>query len=665
LVGVYLLVGVHIAHWKLNGKTLAPLELNEVLYTLELGIVTAGFLFMVSVCIATALFGRFFCSWACHILALEDLCAWLLEKVRIRPKPVRSRVLLLVPPAVMFYMFLWPQIGRLAQGKSFPRLHWASDADGWASLATTEFWRNLPEPWIAAVTFVVCGFVIVYVLGSRAFCTYVCPYGAVFNLLDRTSPGRIVARGDCSDCGLCTAVCTSHVRVHEELQEFGTVVNPACLKDLDCVAVCPSGTVRYGFTLPPILRSRFSFRRIRLAYDFSVGEELLMAVVFVGVTLTFRGLYDTVPFFLALALAAIGSFVAVESWRLFARRDVRLNPFQFKRSGGITSSGALFLSTTTAVAIFTGHSALFRFHESRAYTALDSATVAMSSGSAASSEALERARAHFESSQGLALWISPRFESKLAELHEMRGELAAAEARYASVVARAPRELAARISLARVLVAQSRLEDSERVLRTGIEEMAPADRARPAGHHYLVASHEMLGNAAALRGDHSGARAAFDAALAMNPDSAVGHRGLGELLADEGQLEDGRVHLQRSVELEPHAADSRYNLAVVLSALGRHAEAVAQLRIAAELRPSDPDVHSNLGFMLLDLADPTSAEQSLRRALELNPNHAAAHYNIARAQLALGREHEAQAHFRTAGRLDSQFALSAARPKER
>ena len=82
---VYLLMGIHIAHWKIAGKTLAPLELNELMYTLELGIVTAGFLFMLAAVLLTAIFGRFFCSWGCHILALEDLSAWLLGKMGIRP----------------------------------------------------------------------------------------------------------------------------------------------------------------------------------------------------------------------------------------------------------------------------------------------------------------------------------------------------------------------------------------------------------------------------------------------------------------------------------------------------------------------------------------------------------------------------------------------------
>ena len=80
LATVYLLFGIHIAHWRLHGSTLAPLELNEVLYTVELGILTAGFLFMVVALLSVFVFGRFFCSWMCHILVLEDLAAWLAEE---------------------------------------------------------------------------------------------------------------------------------------------------------------------------------------------------------------------------------------------------------------------------------------------------------------------------------------------------------------------------------------------------------------------------------------------------------------------------------------------------------------------------------------------------------------------------------------------------------
>src|SRR5690606_4903029 len=63
LILVHVLIALHIMHWKLAGRTLAPLELNEVMYTLELGIVTAGFIFMSLAVLSVLFFGRFFCSW--------------------------------------------------------------------------------------------------------------------------------------------------------------------------------------------------------------------------------------------------------------------------------------------------------------------------------------------------------------------------------------------------------------------------------------------------------------------------------------------------------------------------------------------------------------------------------------------------------------------------
>ena len=106
LLLVYVLMAVHVTHWAIAGKTLAPLELNEVMYTFELGIVTAGFLFMAAVTLATLVVGRFFCSWGCHILALQDLCHWVLGKLHIRPRPIRSRALLWIPVVAALYMFV-------------------------------------------------------------------------------------------------------------------------------------------------------------------------------------------------------------------------------------------------------------------------------------------------------------------------------------------------------------------------------------------------------------------------------------------------------------------------------------------------------------------------------------------------------------------------------
>ncbi|MBK6840323.1 MAG: 4Fe-4S binding protein [Bacteroidetes bacterium] len=137
LSAVYLLMGLHIAHWKLAGRTLAPLEFNEVLYTVHLGIVTAGFLFMGLTILATLVAGRFFCSWMCHMVALQDASAWLLKKVNIRPKHIRSRTLVWLPFAAVVYLFVLPQIERAMTGQPPVSFHMAQDSEGWASFMTS------------------------------------------------------------------------------------------------------------------------------------------------------------------------------------------------------------------------------------------------------------------------------------------------------------------------------------------------------------------------------------------------------------------------------------------------------------------------------------------------------------------------------------------------
>src|SRR5439155_656149 len=76
----------------------------------------------------------------------------------------------------------------------------------------------------------VCGFVTVYFLGQKGFCTYACPYGGFFALADQFSPGQIRVTAACNQCGHCTATCTSNVMVHAEVKQYGMVVDPGCMK---------------------------------------------------------------------------------------------------------------------------------------------------------------------------------------------------------------------------------------------------------------------------------------------------------------------------------------------------------------------------------------------------------------------------------------------------
>src|SRR5690606_3248065 len=184
LVAVHVAIGIHIWHWLATGESMTPVEPSEAMQTVELGKINAGFVLFLSLIASTLIFGRWFCGWACHVVALQDLCAWLLKKVGLKPRPVRSRLLVFVPWVVAFYMFLWPPLQAWLATLS---TDWFGEKvipglSEWQwEVTTNDLWQTFPGPIMAIGTFLVVGFLIVWWLGAKGFCTYGCPYGAFFS----------------------------------------------------------------------------------------------------------------------------------------------------------------------------------------------------------------------------------------------------------------------------------------------------------------------------------------------------------------------------------------------------------------------------------------------------------------------------------------------------
>ena len=259
----------HVAQWLLQGVTVSPVEPSEGMELAKHGIVNTGLVFFVAAVLVTAVFGRFFCGWGCHLVALQDLSRWILIKLRLKPRPLRSRLLGLVPLIAFAYMFLWPAVYKVAVGQGLGPIK--------VEMTTADFWATFPGLTVAAVTFVICGFAVVLVLGSKGYCTYGCPYGAAFGLADRVAPIRVRVTEACAGCATCTSVCTSNVRVHEEVREHGMVVDPGCMKCLDCVANCPNDALYVGVGRPAVGRKPSR----RGPGSLSLSEEILAALFFI------------------------------------------------------------------------------------------------------------------------------------------------------------------------------------------------------------------------------------------------------------------------------------------------------------------------------------------------------------------------------------------------
>jgi polyferredoxin len=445
----------HFVHWKLAGRTVAPLEFSELMATVGQGVITAGAIFMGVAVLATLVFGRFFCSWACHILALQDLCRWLLAKLGLRPKPVRSRALLFVPGLTALYLFAWPVAARLLHGEPQPGLRLPGDGS-LAAFVVEDYWHSMPGPWVAAITFLVCGFLTVYVLGSRSFCSYVCPYGAIFHFADRFAPGRIRVAEGCDACGECTAACGNYVRVAEEVRAHGRVVNPACMKAMDCVSACPKDVLHFGFAKPALFTSWTSGGRFGLPYSFTLAEDVLVGALCLAAALALYGLYGRVGLLLALSAGGMFGYLAVLALRLFRRREVKLGHLRLRATEGLRPAGYAYMACFALVAALLAHSGFVRWHEARGVG--PALALRYEPDAARRAAGAEEALVHLETARRWSLFPDEPVErARLsALLHLGRFEPAGECAR--DLVARHPDDTVLRLKLAECYERQGRPE---------------------------------------------------------------------------------------------------------------------------------------------------------------------------------------------------------------
>jgi polyferredoxin len=393
LATVQFLIVVHVAVWLLSrkygwfgGYTPTPIEPSESIEFATKGVVNAGLIFFIVALLSTLILGRWFCGWGCHVVLLQDLCGWMMKKAGIRPKPFRSRLLVYVPLIMALYMFVWPVFWRLGWlpfdewlFNTFGAGHWLLELErgfawwcgfqvggepvAWKAqlhLTTQDFWRTF-APWYIAIPFLfICSFGAVYFLGAKGYCTYGCPYGGFFTPVDRLAPMRIRVTDDCEHCGHCTAVCTSNVRVHEEVREYGMVVDPGCMKCLDCVSVCPNDALYAGMGRPSVARGAPKKAKPKRRYDMSWPEDIAFSAIFAVTFVSTRGVYGVIPFLMAAGIAGCITFMTWKLWRLFRDKNVSLHRFKLKQKGAVRPGGWIYAVLVVGVLLLTAQSGLVR-----------------------------------------------------------------------------------------------------------------------------------------------------------------------------------------------------------------------------------------------------------------------------------------------------------------
>ena len=572
----------HVIQWWIMGRTISPIEPSEAMHTLQRGAVNAGFIFFSLAILSTMIFGRFVCGWGCHVISLQDFCAWLLKKVGITPKPFRSRLLIYVPLIAALYMFVWPTFYRIfltpEPGPVIPAFT--------NHVVTDNFWATFPTVWVAIPFLFICGFVTVYFLGMKGFCTYACPYGGFFRLADQVAPMKIRVTDACEQCGHCTASCTSNVLVHAEVKQYGMVVDPGCMKCMDCISVCPKEALYFGWGKPGVAVP--TSKAVPKNYSLTWPEEIGGILLFLGSFLAVRGVYGLVPFLMALGCAAVSTFLGLKAWRLITSRDVYFHKFQLKTGGATRAGGWAFLAVAVVWLGVTAHSGWVRYHEHKGDQAFQQLVVPD-----------ELALAQLNP----APWLNARD----------RESIRAGRSHYGP---------AARFGLFRNSDALAKLAWFEYLggdARTAVDLLGQAaagqkDEAKALSLYYRGAVLNRLGR-------YTEAQTSLDHALAERENLIMARQEKGETLWQLGRKEEAIATWTDAIRRNPGIALMNNQLAGAMQAAGRPDEAAVLERQADQVTPNDPLYHWMLGLRLANVRMPEMAEKHFARAAQLDPRY--------------------------------------------
>ena len=451
-------------------------------------------------------------------------------------------------------------------------------------LVTTNFWETFPSVAVAVPFFFICGFMTVYFLGQKGFCTYACPYGGFFGLSDRFSPGKIRVTDACNQCGHCTATCTSNVLVHAEVKQYGMVVDPGCMKCMDCISVCPNDALYFGFGKPTLLVPKSN--AIKKSYSVTWPEEIVGLVVFLGSLLAVRGVYGLVPFLMALGCATITTFLTLKTWRLLKAQGLSFYRFDLKSSGRIRKAGWGFVAFAVVWIGLTAHSGWVRYHEylgDRAFRRIqipDELALAQPNPtrwlSAIDRENILEGKNHLQAAARFGLLTNSEALSQLAWFEYLSGDAEQSVALLSQAAAH----------------------------QTG--------QGKALSLYYRGAILNRLGR-------YEQARTSLDEALAERADLILARQEKGESLWQLGRNEEAISVWSDAAQRNPRLVLANNELAGAERSLGRFEEAIAYEKQADQFTPDNPAYyHWMIGLRLQNLGMKDLAEKHFQRAIQID-----------------------------------------------
>ena len=114
--------------------------------------------------------------------------------------------------------------------------------------------------------------------------------------------------------------------------------------------------------------------------------------------------------------------------------------------------------------------------------------------------------------------------------------------------------------------------------------------------------------------------AAYERALALDPELPDAHLNLGRLLHEAGDLAAAEHHYRDALALRPGDATAAFNLGVALEDAGRLPEASDAYELAIAADPRAADAHHNLAWVYERLGEPQAALRHWKAYKSLREN---------------------------------------------
>ncbi len=224
--------------------------------------------------IIALLFRRSFCGLLCPFGALQEFFGLLgktIFKRRLTLPQKLDRYLRYLKYAVLLItlFYAWKTAGL-----------WISPYDPWAAYA------HLSEGISSLVSENLVGFIllIITIVGSilydRFFCKYLCPMGALYGIISKVSPYRIIRNEEkCVNCSLCNENCPMNIDVANSKH----ITSSECINCQLCILSCPK-------------KGCLETRQAKKPLSSSFVMTLVIVIFFSGIMISKSvGIYNTVP----------------------------------------------------------------------------------------------------------------------------------------------------------------------------------------------------------------------------------------------------------------------------------------------------------------------------------------------------------------------------------